>query len=178
MDSITTSTAKTASQRLQRLTSFQRRRYFTKPEHRRAAVLAPDLVIAGDFFNNFTNFETRRVSMGISIRMDRMMRDDQPLRFVCKSRRCLPSRQQQEKGWAHKHRNGRSRVAGSKHEVCGEDDKEMDIVIGDADEDDATEPIDDNDGEGDEPQEEMDDNKEGIVFFVVELRWEQASVVL
>ncbi|KAG0284769.1 hypothetical protein BGZ96_010887 [Linnemannia gamsii] len=197
MDSKTTTTTSTditmASQQLQRLTSYQRRRYFTKPEHRRAAVLAPDLVIAGDFFNNFTNFETRRVNMGVSIRMDRVMRDDQPLRFVCKSRLCLLSRRQQqqegprqEKGWRVTRRIGRNRRRRSKHEVEStavfgggdEDEEEMGIAIGDSDEEDGTDTIDDDGGEGDEHQEEMDDNREEIVFFVVELRWDQASMVL
>lgn len=196
MDPITATSTNTttASQQLQGLTSYKRRRYFTTLEHRRAAVLAPDLVIAGDFFNNFTNFETRRVSMGVSIRMDRVMRDDQPLRFVCKSRLCLSARQQeerqgQEKGWAITRRIRRNRRRRSKHEDgstvvfgggrnVGEGEEEMDIVIGDSDEDDDTETIDDDGGEGDEHQEEMSENKEEIVFFVVELRWDQASMVL
>ncbi|KAG0045943.1 hypothetical protein BGZ89_005456 [Linnemannia elongata] len=208
MDSITTppskATTATGQQKLQGLTSYQRRRYFTKTEHRQAAVLAPDLVIAGDFFNNFTNFETRRVSMGISIRMDRVLQDDQPLRFVCKSRRRHLEKQKQEyghgqrqRGWPIKRRNRKGR---NKHEVRSttlagggrsgrrggeveQEGEEMDIVIEDSDRDDD---VGVDGGEGDEQQEEMDDrydDKEGeeeeeIVFFVVELRWDQPSIMV
>ncbi|KAF9140723.1 hypothetical protein BGX30_006108 [Mortierella sp. GBA39] len=196
MDSIatpSTETTATGQRRLQRLPSYQRRRYFTKTEHRQAAVFAPDLVIAGDFFNNFTNFETRRVSMGISIRMDRVLRDDQPLRFVCKSRRRLSQKQRQQ-GQGHGERpiKGRNRKRRNKHEVGSttlsgggrsgriggdvkEEEEQMDIAIEDSDHDDD---VDVDGGEGDERQEEMDDKyddreeeEEEIVFFVVELRW-------
>ncbi|KAF8929766.1 hypothetical protein BGZ47_000885, partial [Haplosporangium gracile] len=152
-------------------------------EHRRSAVLAPDLVIAGDFFNNFTNFETRRVSMGVSIRMERVLRDDQPLRFVCKSRRHFQI--QQQKGWSIKGRNRRRK---SKHEVGSttlsgdgrsvrsdggeeEEEEEMDIVIENSDDGD----VDVDGGEGDE---HMGEEEEEIVFFVVELRWDHPSIVV
>lgn len=212
MDSITTpsrATTTTIGQHLKGLTSYQRRRYFTKTEHRQAVVLAPDLVIAGDFFNNFTNFETRRVSMGISIRMDRMLRDDQPLRFVCKSRRRLLQKQQPGQGHGQglgrqrkrpiKRRNRKGR---NKHEVgsttlsgsgrsggiggeVDEGEEKMDIVMEDSDHDNE---VDVDGGERDERQEEEMDAKyndkergeeeEEIVFFVVELRWDQPSIMV
>ena len=67
------------------LTPYQRRRFFTKQEHRQAALFDPSLVVAGDFFNNFTDFENARARMVISIQFDQVLQG-QPLRFVCKSR--------------------------------------------------------------------------------------------
>ncbi|KAG0262808.1 hypothetical protein BGZ95_003950, partial [Linnemannia exigua] len=151
--------------------------------HRQSAVLAPDLVVAGDFFNNFTDFETRRVSMGVSIRMDRVL-EEQPLRFVCKSRqgrRRRPNKLRNRNG-GNKHEGAGSTLSGGTRDEGGE----MDIVVGENNGD-----VDDVDGgsdygEGDELQgqsEEMEEDDEDeereIVFFVVELRWDQPrSVVL
>ncbi|KAI7828113.1 hypothetical protein BC939DRAFT_490911 [Gamsiella multidivaricata] len=67
------------------LSPYQRRRFFMSSQHRQETMFYPDLMIAGDFFNNFTDFETRKARMVVSIRMDRIL-EDQPLRFVCKSR--------------------------------------------------------------------------------------------
>ncbi|GJJ78355.1 hypothetical protein EMPS_10714 [Entomortierella parvispora] len=67
------------------LTPYQRRRFFTKQEHRQAALLDPSLVIAGDFFNNFTDFEHAQGRMVITIHFDQVLQG-QPMRFVCKSR--------------------------------------------------------------------------------------------
>ncbi|KAF9991686.1 hypothetical protein BGZ79_004134, partial [Entomortierella chlamydospora] len=66
-------------------TPHQRRKFFMSTEHRQSAILDPKLVIAGDFFNNFTDFEMRRASMLVSIRMERIL-GNQPLWFICKSR--------------------------------------------------------------------------------------------
>ncbi|KAG0043672.1 hypothetical protein BGZ83_011142 [Gryganskiella cystojenkinii] len=67
------------------MTPYQRRRFFTKAEHREAALLRPRLIIAGDFFNNFTDFERAQAKMVITIQFDRVLQG-QTLRFVCKSR--------------------------------------------------------------------------------------------
>ncbi|KAG0297611.1 hypothetical protein BGZ98_000540 [Dissophora globulifera] len=69
----------------QGLSSYQRRRFFMSSSHRQNALFHPDLVLGGDFFNNFTNFETMRATMVFSIHMDKVL-EGQPLRFVCKSR--------------------------------------------------------------------------------------------
>ncbi|KAF9105123.1 hypothetical protein BGX27_009804, partial [Mortierella sp. AM989] len=52
--------------------SNQRRKFFMSDEERQRAVLDPKFVIAGDFFNNFTDFESRRARMVVSINMERV----------------------------------------------------------------------------------------------------------
>ncbi|KAF9925036.1 hypothetical protein FBU30_005115 [Linnemannia zychae] len=191
IDSITSSkplspfpSSTTATTKKTGLTSNQRRRYFTKIENRQAAVLHPDLVIAGDFFNNFTNFEARRVNMGISFRMDRVLQGH-PLRFVCKSRH------QDGKGHGHGHGQGQGRqmqpeakkfnnmTRNTKHEFRlstangrrnasinpGERNKEMDSSFSNTD-------------DSKDEEKEMDDEEDETVFFVAELQWDQPSVIV
>ncbi|KAF9343107.1 hypothetical protein BGX26_006254 [Mortierella sp. AD094] len=113
-------------------TPYQRRKFFMSAQHRQSAVLDPKLVIAGDFFNNFTDFETRRASMLVSIRMERVL-GDQPLWFVCKSRsqRMAQARDKTKLQSPDRTRTGTSPEAG-------------------------------------------DDDDEEVVFFAVQLEWDES----
>ncbi|KAK3838024.1 MAG: hypothetical protein J3R72DRAFT_449114 [Linnemannia gamsii] len=181
MDSITTTRTETGDQakstKLQGLTSYQRRRYFTRTEHRQSAVLAPDLVVAGDFFNNFTNFETRRVKMGVSIRMDRVL-EEQPLRFVCKSRQ--PSIKLRNRNRRNKHEAAGSTLSGGAREEGGEMDNAVEEQYDDADNVDSGNTGGERDElqQGEDEEMEQDDEDRAIVFFVVELRWDAPSSVV
>ncbi|KAG0361502.1 hypothetical protein BGX24_005338, partial [Mortierella sp. AD032] len=106
--------------------------------------------------------------MGVSIRMDRVL-EEQPLRFVCKSRQ--PSIKLRNRDRRNRHEAAGSTLSGGTREEGREMDNGVEEQYDDADDVDSG-------GERDELQQgedeemEQDDEDRAIVFFVVELRWD------